>query len=76
MSFILEQLSERAQTLPPDERAQLAEDMLRSLSSQTDSTVDAEWSVEIRRRVSEIQNGSAPLVSVDNLIAQIRRTFA
>jgi putative addiction module component (TIGR02574 family) len=76
MSFILEQLSERAQTLPPDERAQLAEHMLRSLSSQTDPTVDAEWSVEIRRRVSEIQSGSAPLVSVDNLFAQIRRTFA
>ena len=75
MSLILEQLSERAQTLPPDERAQLAEELIRSLSPESDATVEEAWSAEIGRRVSEIQNGSAPSASVTDLIARIRRSF-
>lgn len=75
MSLILEQLSERAQTLPPDERAQLAEELIRSLSAEPDSTVEEAWSAEIGRRVCEIQNGSAPTAAVTDLIARIRRSF-
>ncbi len=73
MSELLAELSEKALTLPASEREQLAEDLLMSLQGEVDPEVEAEWDQEIRRRLTEVENGTAKLISAADVFAEARR---
>ncbi len=47
----------RAVSLPEEERAALAGLLLESLDTEVDPEVEEAWSVEIRRRIDEIDTG-------------------
>jgi hypothetical protein len=47
-------------TLPVEERAQVAHELLRSLDSQ-DPDATVAWSDEIRRHIDEVEAGTAQL---------------
>lgn len=51
----------RALDLPPEARAALAGSLLESLDSVVDADAEAAWSVEIERRIREIDAGAAKL---------------
>lgn len=72
MSTLIEELSRQALSLPPEERVQLAEKLLATVQ-EMDEDVDAAWDEEIRRRVAEIDNGTANLVSAEEVFAEVRR---
>lgn len=54
------QVLEAALTLPVEDRAQVAHELLRSLESE-DPDAPAAWSKEIRRRIDEVEEGTAEL---------------
>ncbi len=74
MSTLLFELSQRARTLAPQERAQLAEDLLASLQEGADTTVEAAWDDAIQSRLDEVERGVAKLVPADEVFAEARRT--
>ena len=73
MSGLLAELSLRAKELVPEERAQLAEELLASLQEHATAEVEAAWDDEIRRRVAEYERGEAKLVSAEDVFAEARR---
>lgn len=73
MSELLTELSEKARALPANEREQLAEDLLMTLQNEVDPDVESEWDQEIQRRLTEIDNGTAKLVSAEEVFAEARR---
>lgn len=72
MSTLVEELSQKAQALTPQERVQLAEELLATVQA-SDSEVEAAWDEEIRRRVAEIDSGTAKLVPAEEVFAELRR---
>lgn len=58
----LDKVRDEALRLPESERAMLAQDLVASLDGPADSDVEAAWDAEIRRRLSEIDAGTATLV--------------
>jgi len=43
--------------LPENDRARLAADLIESLDAEADDDVDSAWSLEIQRRIEDIQSG-------------------
>ncbi len=57
------ELLQKALTLPENERAELAGNLLSSLDATVDQDVDAAWQQEVVRRATEIQSGKAVTIS-------------
>ena len=58
--------------LPPEERARLALELIRSLNDQSDPDAAQAWEAEIERRAAEVEAGTAPTMSLDEYRAHIR----
>lgn len=69
---LIEELSRKALQLSPEERVQLAEKLLATVH-ETDAEVEAAWDEEIRRRLAEIENGTAQLIPAEEVFAEVRR---
>jgi putative addiction module component (TIGR02574 family) len=72
MSDLVEELSRKARALPPEERVRLAEELLATVQ-EVDPEVEAAWDEEIRRRIAEIDSGTARLIPADEVFAEVRR---
>lgn len=72
MSTLVEDLARKAKQLPPEERIQLAEELLATVQ-EIDSEVEAAWDEEIRRRLGEIENGTASLIPAEEVFAEVHR---
>ena len=70
MPSTLADLESQAMNLAPEERAQLADRLLASLSA--DPGVGQEWSAESLRRLAELEAGTVVGVPVDSAIARAR----
>jgi len=73
MSTLVEELSARAKTLPAEDRARLAEELLDSLEGELDVGAEAAWEHEIERRVAEIESGAVTLITSEDVHAEARR---
>ncbi len=72
MPSLVEELSQKAQALPPEERVRLAEELLATVQ-EVDVDAEAAWEEEIRRRIAEIDSGAVKLVPADEVFAEVRR---
>lgn len=72
MSDLVEELSRRARALPPEERVRLAEELLATVQ-EVDSEAEAAWDEEIKRRIAEIDSGTATLIPAEEVFAEVRR---
>jgi len=57
--------------LDPADRAELAEDALRSLVGTAYGELSPAWEDEIQRRISEVEDGSAELMLGDDVFREI-----
>ena len=57
MARSFEEVRAEALTLPDEERGQLADDLLDSLSTTDDSHVSEAWLAEARRRLADLKSG-------------------
>lgn len=74
MGLPLKQLEAEALELSSQERAQLAHRLLVSLDEDVDdpAEVDRAWEEEIRRRLSEVDAGTAELVPAEQVFSELR----
>jgi putative addiction module component (TIGR02574 family) len=72
MSNQLDLVEAQALKLSPDERAQLADALLDSLHEGKLAEVEAEWAIEIERRVAAYERGDAKLVPAEDVFAKAR----
>lgn len=73
MSNQVEALEAEAMKLTPEERAQLADCLLASLSDDPDT--ETAWAVEVERRIAEIEAGRAPVVPAADAISRARNAL-
>ena len=72
MSSLVEELSRKARALPAEDRVRLAEELLATVQ-EVDAAVEAAWEEEIKRRIAEIDSGTAKLIPADEVFAEVRR---
>ena len=72
MTSLVDELSQKAHSLPPAERVRLAEELLATVYT-VDDEVEAAWDEEIKRRIGEIDNGTARLIPAEEVFAQARK---
>ena len=75
MNALIEELFIRARALPPEDRARLAEDLLASLQDESESDADAAWDLEIQRRMEQVKNGTAKLVSAEDVHSEAQQIY-
>jgi putative addiction module component (TIGR02574 family) len=71
-SAALEKVRSEALNLSEAERAELAYNLVVSLDGPPDPDVEKAWDVEIMRRLSEIDAGTAKLVDRTELSSRMR----
>lgn len=72
MTSLVDELSQKAHALPPEDRVRLAEQLLATVYT-VDHEVEAAWEDEIKRRISEIDNGTARLIPAEEVFAEARK---
>jgi len=72
MSTFVEELSRKALSLAPEDRVGLAEALLASVQ-EIDVEGEAAWDGETKRRIVEIENGTAKLIPAEEVFAEVRR---
>ena len=58
----LEKIRSEALNLSESERAELAHSLVTSLDGPADQRVEEAWDAEVRRRLAEIDSGTAQLI--------------
>ena len=74
MSRNAKQIESEAMKLSREERADLADKLWLSVDDQI--AVDAAWSLEIERRLREVAEGTADIVSNTDVVAEMRARFS
>jgi putative addiction module component (TIGR02574 family) len=72
MTDLVDELSRKARALPPEDRVRLAEELLATVQ-EVDAEVEQAWDAEIRRRIAEIDSGTAKLIPAEEVFAEVRR---
>ncbi len=71
----IKDLITEAMSLPVEDRAILADTILKSLNSP-DSEMDRTWAAVAKRRLAELRSGQVEALPGDELFARIRKRFA
>lgn len=66
------EILDHALNLSPQERAQLARDIISSLDGGPDRDAEKAWAQEIKRRVEEVRDGTVTLVDWDVVRQRLR----
>jgi putative addiction module component (TIGR02574 family) len=72
MPLTVQELATQAITLGTADRAELADLILASLPEEEDPEVEAAWDAEIAKRVASVENGTAKLISAEEVHARAR----
>jgi putative addiction module component (TIGR02574 family) len=68
------ELLKEAQDLPVEERAFLADSLLRSLSSD-DTEVKAQWVAKVRRRAKALDEGTTSSITLEEWRQKVQARF-
>ena len=68
----IEDLINVALSLPEEQRAKLAQDLIASLDGAADFNSIEAWDAEICRRIRDIESGKVELVDADEAISRAR----
>jgi putative addiction module component (TIGR02574 family) len=72
MSPAFHEIEEHAKSLPPEERARLAESLLESLRQEGTAEVEAAWEQEIEERVAAFRRGEG-VIDGETVLAELRQ---
>jgi len=71
MSTDIQEIIDRALSLPPDEKALVVDKLLSSLD-QPDEAIDVLWRKEVEDRINAYNEGSLKSVSLEEVLAKYR----
>lgn len=63
----LKQIEDEALHLPEDERAELAQKLLLSLDTSSESRIAEDWLLEAKRRARELEEGIVQPISAEEV---------
>jgi putative addiction module component (TIGR02574 family) len=66
----LDDLLKKAMSLPPEDRAALANSLLESLD-ETDEDAEAAWDDEIKRRVDDVRSGRVKTIPGEQVLERL-----
>lgn len=72
----LDSLTSQVLALPVEHRLTLGEKLIESVEPFSNADVDDAWSDELKRRISEIENGQVECISSEDVHAEVRRRIA
>ncbi len=75
MSDLLNKMKDEALSLPVDDRAKLAHELIMSLDEGVDSDINNAWEAEISKRVQEIKDGTAKGRPAEEVLSEIRAKY-
>ena len=75
MSDLLDKITNEALSIPINDRAKLAHELIMSLDEHIDSDVNNAWEAEISRRVQEIKDGTAKGRPAEEVLSEIRARY-
>ena len=75
MAETLTELEQKAAQLPPEERAQLALFLIRSLEPWDEGDIEEAWRIEAEARWAEIKRGEAKTVPGSEVLADVRHSL-
>ena len=67
------EIEEQVKSLPPEERARLAESIRESLRQEGIAEIEAAWEQEIQARVAAYQRGEEVLIDAEAVIVELRQ---
>ena len=70
----MKEIIEEVASLPVDERAMVADSILRSLNA-SDPEIDAKWAQVAQRRLAELRAGDVESIPGDQVFAKIWKRF-
>jgi len=73
MSPSFREIEEQARSLPPEERARLAESLLESLRTEGTAEVEAAWQREIEARAAAFRRGEEEVIRGEAILAELRQ---
>lgn len=73
MSSLLAELSKMAQELLPEERAQLAQELLLSVDQEAEPVAQTAWETKIADRIAAYERGEAKLIPAEDVFEEARR---
>jgi putative addiction module component (TIGR02574 family) len=68
---VYEEVANAALTLPAEDRAMLADDLVASLEA-SQAEIDEAWRIEIERRIKEIKEGKVQLIPGEQVMSDLR----
>lgn len=71
MSATSEQILQQALALPPEERAELLEQLLAAFQGPTDPRLDELWAAEAHDRLEAYDRGELESIDVEEVLDQI-----
>jgi len=69
------EITQEALSLPLEERAMLADALLRSMNAPDSEDVNRRWAEVARRRLDELRKGTVRAVSGDEIFDRIRSRY-
>jgi putative addiction module component (TIGR02574 family) len=72
MPTTLEALSREAMILPPEQRLQLARELLNSVDVAPEPRASAAWESELAKRIAEVDEGRVSNISASEVFARLR----
>ncbi len=75
MTISVEDLAAQAIGLSAEDRSRLADVLLASLPAETDAEAEAAWDEEIKRRIDQVNSGTALVVSAEEVHEAARKIY-
>lgn len=72
----LSDVSEKALSLPSEERALLARELIRSLDNDSEQNLEVAWEKELQQRAQSIENGESTERSAFDVLDEIKAKFS
>lgn len=72
MNPVAERILAEALQTPPEDRARIAERLIASLETDTDTEVETAWQQEVQQRLRAVENGEVTLLSWEEVRRKLR----
>jgi len=76
MTVALKELTKKVLSLPVQERAELAHNLIQSIDSDVGQDVSSSWDVELEKRVHEINEGKVKGIPAEEVFANLREKYS
>jgi len=75
MNERIKRLTEEIRTLPPEEQADLIDELIVLTYRKPDPAIDKAWAEEAERRIDALERGETQTIPYEEVMARLRKRF-